>query len=131
MLITIFTACSDNIEPEEIEIIDFSGTYISAFTCQGALEQSNDESFEINIEQSGVENQYSIDLGDDVIFLGIQNDNVLLIEKQTINADQDFDVVTMEGNLTKLSENTFNFEFTHSVDDEGSSVCSQSMTLSE
>ena len=117
-LIAIFTSCSDKDE----ELIDFSGSFEGELDCQGELEDSKGEEVTLTITKTG-ESSYSINFGEEAIFLGKQSENVLVIDEQTINEDLGFDVVTLEGEIRYLNDE-FIFDFTHNVDDEGESTCS-------
>lgn len=113
-----FTSCSSETEA----LIDFSGQYEGKLDCEGDLKDSYGESITIVITKSAGENGYLVDFGDDVVFEASQSDNVLEINPQTINEDQDFDQVFMDGEIT-LTNNEFMLDFMSRTDDEPESTC--------
>ncbi len=128
----LLISCSDNDPIDYESLFDFSGIYSGNFDCTGMLEESsNGESFEFVVQKTSKANEYMIDLGDDVVFIGVQNGDSINIEEQILNEGQGFDEVTLSGTLTRVDEETFNFEFTHNVDDEGMSVCNQTISLAK
>lgn len=122
-LFAIFlSSCNKDID-ETDEFINYEGTFKSKLSCSGELEEANGEEVTILIIKNEANNTYSIDLGDDAIFIGAIQENKLIIAAQTINEEFDFDVVTLDGVITKNEDDSFQFNFLHTVDDEGESQC--------
>lgn len=99
-------ACSVQTEIEtnpeaSLTKVDFTGSYLTEFNCEGDLSEANGEEIVIIITRAPGNDLYSIDLGDDVVFQGIQTDNLLVIEEQTLNEEFDFDVITLAGEQKK------------------------------
>ena len=69
-----------------------------------------------------------IDFGDEIIFNAYVENNQLIIDIQTINAEQEFDVVTLSAVAEMNEDETVAMEFTHNVDDEGLSNCTMILT---
>jgi len=127
-LFAFFTSCtSENDTLIEETLIDFSGIYEGQLNCTGEMSSDVGESITIIITKTSKEDSYSIDLGDEVVFNATQIDNVLNIEAQTLNEEQEFDVISMVGEIRMVDEEMM-FDFTHSVDDEGESSCSFPLT---
>ncbi len=118
------TSCTSEEELVEQDItIDFTGSYSGELTCVGEL-GDDAESTAIRIEKLDDNLQtYSLFFEDDVTFEGVQQENMLLIEKQIFNEGGEFDVITMEGRIEAMENAAFLFENTYSVDDEGESTC--------
>ena len=124
MIAVSIIACSSEAEIEIAEKVNFSGTYLTEIKCDGSLSDSYGEIVTIIISSTSATDTYTVDLGDEVIFQAIQENNRLIIEEQTLNEDGDFDVVTLEGELAIQSNDEVEFNFEHEVDDEGRSSCS-------
>lgn len=117
-----FTSCSEDPIIEEKQI-DFSGTYFGEFFCEGTLSELNGEIYPVSISKDSISDSYLVDLGDDLVFVAQQDEALLTIPSQTLNQDQDFDVVTLSGLIRMREDETLSFDFSHSVDDEGMSTC--------
>lgn len=118
LLLILALSCSKDKET----FFDFSGIYTGEISCTGPLSSDNGETFVVTItKKEGL--TYSVDLTDGVVLTAIQSENVLWIDKQIINEGKDFDVITIDGSFTKLTDTELGFEFTHDVDDEGESKC--------
>lgn len=116
LIASFFTSCN-----EEVELIDFSGVYVGPLSCVGAVHEDNGTEAKFIITKID-DQQYRLDLGDDVIFTVRQEENTLIIPKQTANEGNGFDEVTLDGDITK-TETGIKAIFTVSVDDEGDSSC--------
>lgn len=129
LLIGLFASCSNDTElTEEVTAIEFVGVYTGNFECTGDLMEANTELMEIEVIKNTDAN-YTIDLGDDVRFEAIANENVLSIAEQVFNEGGDFDVVTFSGKITyQLETEEYMFTFTHDVDNEGISNCTFPIT---
>ena len=123
-----FTSCTSENEvlsdfTENEASIDFSGVYVGKLDCTGEMSDAQGESVNIIITKSESVDSYFVNMGDDVVFTAFQIDNVLTVGEQIINENQEFDIVSIVGEIRML-ENEMIFEFTHNVDNEGESICS-------
>ena len=118
------SSCSDEATITELEMLDFTGIYTGEFYCDGTLDASAGELFTVIISKNETEGLYNVDLGDDIIFVGTQEEaSSLIIKEQTLNEEYDFDVLTLSGEIELTSDGEYVFEFVHEVDDEGKSDC--------
>lgn len=122
VLVTVLFSCSN----EEITV-DFSGTYSGKLKCAGELASDNGETIQLTLKKI-TSNTYTLDLGDDLTFTCSQEGDALIINRQTINEDAEFDVVTLEGKIVKSTSTQYIFDFIHNVDDEGESSCEVVLT---
>jgi|GEM_PF-3229206 len=127
-LIILCSSCSKDNDINTLNSeINFEGTYKGNLECMGSLEEDN--GVEVVLVITKVEdNLYKADFGDETIFDGYVKDNTFVIDKQTINEDAGFDMVTMELVMSITSLENFRIEMETSVDDEGSSTCNFIMT---
>ncbi len=121
----LFTSCSE----EEPMLFDFSGEYIGTPLCTNDSGDAESEELTLIITKT-LDQSYTLDFGDETIFTAEQLDNTLIINEQTLNADGDFDVVTMAGVLEMVTPKVFEFDFTFEVDDEGSMACESTLNRS-
>lgn len=119
----LISCSSENESVMEEALIDFSGIYEGKLNCTGELSDDVGEEIEIKITKIGDTDTYSIDMGDEIIFIATQLQNELIIEAQTVNEGQGFDEVSMVGEIRMIDEELM-FDCTYSVDDEGESTCS-------
>jgi len=129
MTIVIFASCSTDNDPviPQVEEIDFSGVYILEVKPGDCLEENTDlENELVQLVINKVEDtmdEYFVDFSDEVIFSARANDRTLILDRQTLNEDEEFDVITMEGVFTYVDEKSLDFKFYFNVDEEGSSNC--------
>jgi len=129
LFISFMTSCSDdNLDDTSTDLaIDFSGTYVGTLDCEGAMSENDLEDFEVIITKGEKDKDYQLDFGDEVIFVAEQRDQTLRIEEQILNANQDFDVIRLEGLVTLSESGSLILEIEHEVDDEGISNCEASL----
>lgn len=113
---SLMTSCS-----EDVEVVDFSGVYVGPLNCIGAVHQENGTEAIFTITRIN-EEQYTLDIGDDITYTATQEESVLKIPQQTANEGNGFDEVTFDGEIKKTGLG-INAIFTVSVDDEGDSSC--------
>ncbi len=119
------TSCTQesNNKPETQPELNFEGTYSGSIMCNGEMSEDNGDEFSITITKKDENDLYFIDLGDELIFEGIQKNSIIMIEEQVLNEEENFDVVTFSGEINMITEGSLNFYFSHKVDNEGSSSC--------
>lgn len=123
--VLFFASCSDDDMVGET-FIDFQGVYAGFINCEGSLSEDNNANFTITVTKTS-DSDYLLSFGDDVDFPGYVKDNTLIVDRQTINAGQGFDEITMEVVISLVEGNSYFMEMYHNVDNEGASNCDISL----
>jgi len=121
-----FSSCGKD-EEIDFQTINYLGAYTGKLFCANQFEVENYESLDMIVQQDISNEAYLVNFGDGSIFKAYDNGTSLVIDKQTIRENQDFDVVTLSGIITQIENNLFSMDLSYEVDDEGSFDCTSSL----
>jgi|GEM_PF-4013080 len=121
----LFASCNVEDDPAEM-LVDYSGTYEGILACTQGSEYEAYELLSIIITKQS-EQDYMLNLGDDIILDATKTSEGLKVEAQKIGEGQDFDFFTIEGTLAK-TESGFLFDLSTTEGDEEDRFCSFDIT---
>jgi len=122
-----FLIASCTVEDESTNLlVDYSGTYEGILACTQGNDFEAYESVMVMITKQSEEN-YRINLQDEIVLDAIKITAGLKIEAQKIGEGQDFDFFTIQGTLTE-TEAGFLFDLSTTEGDEEDRICSFDIT---